>query len=106
MTKIVMVAICAALMSCVGTTLSGFGQGAICSGPPLSWTDVQKIKPGMTHQQVADILEAPHSTVVDGDLVTATRGDVSGLTMRCKTVAVIFHDGLVSKAPALPSETK
>lgn len=73
-----------------------------CYGTRFNWDDARRIQPGMTEQQVVAIMGDPLSVAVtpNGNAWVWTYADGFG---HARTLSVLFKDGKVATAPAVPT---
>jgi outer membrane protein assembly factor BamE (lipoprotein component of BamABCDE complex) len=73
-----------------------------CAGTPFRWEAARQIRPGMTEQQVVAIMGDPLSVAVtpNGNAWVWTYADGFG---HARTLSVLFKDGKVATAPAVPT---
>jgi outer membrane protein assembly factor BamE (lipoprotein component of BamABCDE complex) len=75
---------------------------AACAGSPFQWSDVRRISPGMTPQEVTNIIGTPTSVAARGDVLRYVWVHVNGLTAASRTLALEFKDGKLVAVPPLP----
>lgn len=72
-----------------------------CAGTNFTWDTARQLKPGMTEQEVTAIMGPPY-------LVQSRSGELvwvwsyADTFAGVKTVSVVFKDGKVAQAPAIP----
>ena len=75
---------------------------AACAGSPFQWADVRRISPGMTPQEVTNIIGTPTSVAARGDVLRYVWVHVNSLTAASRTLALEFKDGKLVAVPPLP----
>lgn len=76
-----------------------------CAGTNFNWDTARQIKPGMTEQEVTALMGRPYLVKSAGSQVTWVWSHANALGAS-KAVSVVFVDGKVSDAPAIPESFK
>lgn len=75
---------------------------AACAGTPFKWSDVQKLKEGMTQDEVKSVMGVPYSVATSGDKTIWTWSYANGMTGRTKAASLVFMNGKLLQPPELP----
>lgn len=89
MKKYLAILLCAALIGCAGTA--------------FKWSDARQLQAGMTTAEVTRIMGKPYSVTAAGEKLIYTWVEVSPFG-GTKSLAIVFLDGKVAKAPQIPPE--
>lgn len=76
-----------------------------CAGSQIKWTDVRKIKSGMTSEEVIRILGEPKGVYSRDGKIMFSWSSVS-LANGSRGIRIEFKDNKVSDAPAVPDSFK
>ena len=76
-----------------------------CAGTQFKWSDVRKIKTGMTTDEVTQLLGEQNGIASRDGILVYSLSYVS-LARRSRAIRIEFKDNKVSDAPAVPNSFK
>lgn len=74
---------------------------AACAGTNFTWDTARQIKAGMTEQEVTSIMGPPYLVKSESGKLTWVWSYADAFN-GTKVVSVVFSDGKVAEAPAIP----
>lgn len=74
-----------------------------CAGTPIDWDQARKIQPGMTEQQVLELLGKPYMVRSAAEGQTWIWSHANTLTGDVRSLSIVMKDGVVERAPSVPS---
>lgn len=77
-----------------------------CAGTSFKWSDARKITPGMTTQEVTQLMGAPNNVTSRDGVLIYVWVDVNMLSGSSRTLRVDFKDNKAITAPPIPDSFK
>jgi outer membrane protein assembly factor BamE (lipoprotein component of BamABCDE complex) len=75
---------------------------AACAGTPFNWSQARQIKPGMTVDEVTQLVGSPNNIKATGDTIIYVWVFVNTMSGSTRTLRVDFKDGKAITAPPIP----
>lgn len=76
-----------------------------CAGTPFSWDSARQIQPGMSIEEVTNLVGPPLSVTAAAGRMTYVWSYAQAYS-GSRTLAVVFVDGKVTEAPPIPPSFK